>query len=391
VLPTNQFQQLILDAETRSGIPRQHLEKDYWLTVTLWTLQKLGLGIELKGGVSLAKGFGTLQRSAEDVDLSITEMAHPVLRDHLRFLLSLQRQSSIKEKEEWFLRLESALQGNVPGATIRLSRGEDIFFNEQYDNATFWTSYESCFSELYSTAAKNSFFPQVLLEVNSSNTALRAALWRRPSIRKQLLLKRNIRSYVQEALEHSTDLQRLAWPSVNQVECVHPAVTVLQKIMDCLVHRYTRPIIEEGQGLRFEEKNLVRVEFDSRNVRHFGDCAQTILAFENNAISPPLVDRSSSHPIWPFRSAASMLLDVNLLANTLCDFNCFRARTMPKSTLSESPSLNYPGDGSSQEDRQKWNLYEEQQQHRDPFHWGTRLSLEESSRIITSWLRKHGL
>ena len=391
-LPRDTFHQLMVDAESASGIPRQHLEKDYFLTVTLWALQQLGMGMELKGGTSLAKGFGTLQRSAEDVDLSITKLNHHVLRRHLRYLLSIDRRSSITQKEEWFIRLESALQGNIPGTKVRLGKESDLFFNEQYDNATFWVSYEPCFPDHYSAVEKNSFFPEVLLEVNSSNTALRAGLWRRAAIANQLLLKRDISSYAEEALRDSAEAKKLHWPRARQVECIHPAVTVLQKIMDCLVHRYPRPIIENGEGLRVEEKkNKTLVEFDSRNVRHFSDCAETILAFEQNQIKPPLPDDQSSYHGWPFHSASEILGDVNLLAHTLCDSGCFRVKRMPKVLPSESPSLSYPCDGSSPEDHRKWALYEEQQLHREPFHWGTRLSLRESSRIITSWLRKHGL
>jgi hypothetical protein len=47
------------------------VEKDYWVTHTLWALHQLGLEIWFKGGTSLSKGFGLIERFSEDLDLKI--------------------------------------------------------------------------------------------------------------------------------------------------------------------------------------------------------------------------------------------------------------------------------------------------------------------------------
>jgi hypothetical protein len=47
------------------------VEKDYWVTHTLWSLQRMGLEIWFKGGTSLSKGFGLIERFSEDLDLQI--------------------------------------------------------------------------------------------------------------------------------------------------------------------------------------------------------------------------------------------------------------------------------------------------------------------------------
>ncbi|HXW93868.1 MAG TPA: nucleotidyl transferase AbiEii/AbiGii toxin family protein [Terriglobales bacterium] len=47
------------------------VEKDYWIMHTVFGLKQLGLTFELKGGTSLSKGFGIIQRFSEDIDIRI--------------------------------------------------------------------------------------------------------------------------------------------------------------------------------------------------------------------------------------------------------------------------------------------------------------------------------
>lgn len=53
------------------GIIPAIVEKDYWLMHTLWGLKQQGYGFELKGGTSLSKGFGIINRFSEDIDIQI--------------------------------------------------------------------------------------------------------------------------------------------------------------------------------------------------------------------------------------------------------------------------------------------------------------------------------
>lgn len=47
------------------------VEKDYWIMHCLNGLQQLGLTFELKGGTSLSKGLGMIDRFSEDIDIRI--------------------------------------------------------------------------------------------------------------------------------------------------------------------------------------------------------------------------------------------------------------------------------------------------------------------------------
>ena len=47
------------------------VEKDYWIMHALWGLKSLGFTFQLKGGTSLSKGFGIIDRFSEDIDIHI--------------------------------------------------------------------------------------------------------------------------------------------------------------------------------------------------------------------------------------------------------------------------------------------------------------------------------
>jgi predicted nucleotidyltransferase component of viral defense system len=43
------------------------VEKDYWIMHGLYGLQQMGMSFELKGGTSLSKGYGIIERFSEDI------------------------------------------------------------------------------------------------------------------------------------------------------------------------------------------------------------------------------------------------------------------------------------------------------------------------------------
>jgi hypothetical protein len=65
------------------GIDPSLVEKDYWIMHALWGLQQLGRRFELKGGTSLSKGYGIIDRFSEDIDIRIEPPADlPVGLNH---------------------------------------------------------------------------------------------------------------------------------------------------------------------------------------------------------------------------------------------------------------------------------------------------------------------
>lgn len=65
-----EFQQLVLAASSHSGISAPIIEKDYYVTMFLREITKITPDIVFKGGTSLSKGYGLIQRFSEDIDLN---------------------------------------------------------------------------------------------------------------------------------------------------------------------------------------------------------------------------------------------------------------------------------------------------------------------------------
>lgn len=65
------FKDLISALSVELKIDPQLIEKDYWIMHAVWGLQNLGFDFELKGGTSLSKGWGCIDRFSEDIDILI--------------------------------------------------------------------------------------------------------------------------------------------------------------------------------------------------------------------------------------------------------------------------------------------------------------------------------
>lgn len=65
------FDDLLRIVADEKGISPYLVEKDYWIMHCLFGLQQMDLSFELKGGTSLSKGFGIINRFSEDIDIRI--------------------------------------------------------------------------------------------------------------------------------------------------------------------------------------------------------------------------------------------------------------------------------------------------------------------------------
>lgn len=65
------YSDLLRIVSEEQGIDPVLIEKDYWIMHCLYGLQQLGMAFELKGGTSLSKGFGIIDRFSEDIDIRI--------------------------------------------------------------------------------------------------------------------------------------------------------------------------------------------------------------------------------------------------------------------------------------------------------------------------------
>jgi hypothetical protein len=65
------FASLLTQVADQIRIAPALVEKDYWITHALWALHETGLDLWFKGGTSLSKGFGLIERFSEDLDLMV--------------------------------------------------------------------------------------------------------------------------------------------------------------------------------------------------------------------------------------------------------------------------------------------------------------------------------
>jgi len=65
------FPDLLRILEQETGVQAALVEKDYWIMHVLYGLKKQGFDFELKGGTSLSKGYGIIDRFSEDIDIHI--------------------------------------------------------------------------------------------------------------------------------------------------------------------------------------------------------------------------------------------------------------------------------------------------------------------------------
>ncbi len=66
-----EFSDLIRIVGRENSIEPALVEKDYWIMHCLYGLQKMGMSFQLKGGTSLSKGYGIIDRFSEDIDIRL--------------------------------------------------------------------------------------------------------------------------------------------------------------------------------------------------------------------------------------------------------------------------------------------------------------------------------
>jgi hypothetical protein len=94
---------VITQIATKVALPLQAIEKDLWVTTVLQLIFSLPISERLifKGGTSLSKGYGLIDRFSEDIDLAIDRQQFGLEGDlTVRQLKKLRKQSSLFVKED---------------------------------------------------------------------------------------------------------------------------------------------------------------------------------------------------------------------------------------------------------------------------------------------------
>jgi hypothetical protein len=220
------------------GIAAALIEKDYWVTHSLWALHQTGLEIWFKGGTSLSKGFKIIQRFSEDLDLMILHGSVGVL-PHVSNWTSTNK-GPTRQRAAFYEALTTALA--VPGVRVERDAGR---IDKQARGADYLGHYPGVMLADLGPAMS----PFVRLEVGRARVVPHVA--------------RPLSSFVHDYLAANGLLAGFDDNRPASVRCVHPLVTLFDKL-DAMARRYARDVIEADAF-----------------VRHYEDVAQIVRAADD--------------------------------------------------------------------------------------------------------------
>lgn len=143
------------------------IEKDYWLMHSLWALQKRGWVFELKGGTSLSKGHGIIDRFSEDIDIRFEPSADLDLKTGKNH----DKPAHIAARKMFFDSL--AQQIKIPGMTD-VKRDTD-YDDDKYRNGGILLDYPSVTQQL--SGVKEGILLEVGFDVTTPNSPCTISSW----------------------------------------------------------------------------------------------------------------------------------------------------------------------------------------------------------------------
>lgn len=156
------------------GIAPYLVEKDYWLMHSLWGLQQQKWKFELKGGTSLSKGHGIIDRFSEDIDIRF----EPPAEFDLKTGKHHDKPAHIAARKAFFDWLADQIK--IPGI-ISASREPD-FDDEKYRNGGILLNYASVTEQL--AGAKEGILLEVGFDVTAPNSPRTISSWAMDEARK---------------------------------------------------------------------------------------------------------------------------------------------------------------------------------------------------------------
>lgn len=112
-LPKLQQRQILEQATLRIKLPVQAIEKDIWVSTILQIIFSLPIAQHLifKGGTSLSKAWGLINRFSEDIDLAVGRALFELEGDLTKKgIKKLRKRSSIFVRDDLFIMLQDALK-----------------------------------------------------------------------------------------------------------------------------------------------------------------------------------------------------------------------------------------------------------------------------------------
>jgi hypothetical protein len=282
------------------------------VTHTLWALHRTGLDMWFKGGTSLSKGFGLIQRFSEDLDLMIQHGAVDGLPEVTNWTST--NKGPVAKRRAFYDALPGALV--VPGVRVEQDQSR---IDKQARAADDLGHYPGVLLAALAPAMS----PFIRLEVGRARVV--------PHVIRPL------GSFVHDYLVGQGMLGSYDDNRPAAVRCVHPLVTLLEKL-DAMSRRYAREKIEPDTF-----------------VRHYEDAAQII-------------------------RGAGGLPEAGMTADELAK------DMLEEKDIAALPSPNEPALVLA--DAEKRAAIERAYVKIAPMFWGPRIPLDEACATIRGWLER---
>lgn len=224
---TPEFAALLDQVSDHVDVAPALVEKDYWITHSLWALHETKLAIWFKGGTSLSKGFGIIERFSEDLDLMIERGGVTALTEVTNWTST--NKGPTAQRRAFYDALPAALA--IPGVSVEL----DAQRQDKYARAA---DYIGRYSGVHVTGMPSAMSPFVRFEVGRARVVPFAVM--------------PLTSFVHDHLARLGMSDDYVDNRPRAVRCVHPVVTLLEKL-DALSRRYNRDVVEADAFVRHYE------------------------------------------------------------------------------------------------------------------------------------------
>jgi hypothetical protein len=221
------FAALLRQVADRTGIAPALVEKDYWITHALWALHETGLDLWFKGGTSLSKGFGIIERFSEDLDLMV-EGGRVSALPAVSSWTSLNK-GPVAQRHAFYRALTEAF--TIPAVPTE----RDATREDKYGRSA---DYLGHYPGVFVANLPGAMSPSVRFEIGRARVVP--------------FVERPVTSFVHDHLERIGMLSEFTDNRPRAVRCVHPLVTLLEKL-DALSRRYGRETVEADTFVRHYE------------------------------------------------------------------------------------------------------------------------------------------
>ncbi len=121
------FEALLRIIEDETDISATLVEKDYWIMHCMYGLQKQGYQFQLKGGTSLSKAYGVINRFSEDIDIHIDPPAALSINENPKN----EKPANIQKKKDYYDRLANEI--NIHGI-VKVTRDTAFDNTKNYNS-----------------------------------------------------------------------------------------------------------------------------------------------------------------------------------------------------------------------------------------------------------------